>query len=111
MVAIAEERLTNFDAIIATGSNNSARYFEYYFAKYPHIIRKNRNGVALLTGKETKEELEALGNDIYQYFGLGCRNVAKIFVPKGYAFAPLFEAIEPWNELINHNKYANNYSY
>jgi hypothetical protein len=111
MVTIAEDRLTNFDAIIATGSNNSARYFEYYFAKYPHIIRKNRNGVALLTGLETKKELEQLGNDIYQYFGLGCRNVSKLFVPKGYDFTPLFQALEPWNQLINHNKYANNYSY
>ncbi len=111
MVTIAEDRLTNFDAIIATGSNNSARYFEYYFAKYPHIIRKNRNGVALLTGLETKQELEQLGNDIYQYFGLGCRNVSKLFVPKGYDFTTLFETIEPWNHLINHNKYANNYSY
>jgi len=111
MVTIAEDRLTNFDAIIATGSNNSSRYFEYYFAKYPHIIRKNRNGVALLNGKESNEELALLGNDIYQYFGLGCRNVAKIFVPKGYNMATLFEAIEPWSSIINHNKYANNYSY
>ena len=111
MVTIAEDRLTNFDAIIATGSNNSARYFEYYFAKYPHIIRKNRNGVAVLTGKESQDELALLGSDIYQYFGLGCRNVAKIFIPKGYDLATLFEAIEPWNDIINHNKYANNYSY
>ncbi|SDB81641.1 hypothetical protein [Williamwhitmania taraxaci] len=111
MVTIAEDRLTQFDAIIATGSNNSSRYFEYYFAKYPHIIRKNRNGVALLNGNESKEELALLGNDIYQYFGLGCRNVAKIFVPKGYNLATLFEAIEPWNGIINHSKYANNYSY
>ena len=74
--------LTGFDAVIATGSNNSSRYFEYYFGKYPNIIRKNRNSIAIIEGKETSEELEALGKDIFSYFGLGCRNVSKIYIPE-----------------------------
>ncbi len=110
-IVYAEDKLHGFDAVIATGSNNSARYFEYYFAQYPHIIRKNRNGVALLTGSETKEQLQLLGNDIFTYFGLGCRNVSKLYVPKGYNFNHFFEAIEPWSHVVMHHKYANNYSY
>ena len=106
-----EERFTDFDAVIATGSNNSARYFEHYFAKKPHIIRKNRNSVAVLSGKETKEELLGLGNDIFQYFGLGCRSVSKIFIPKGYDFDIFFRAIYPFRDIINNQKYANNYDY
>ena len=105
------ERLENFDAVIATGSNNSARYFEYYFGKVPHIIRKNRNSIAILTGTETKEELAALGADIFDYFGLGCRNVSKIFVPKGYTFDSFFQAIEPYQSIAQHHKYLNNYDY
>lgn len=101
----------NFDAIIATGSNNTARYFEYYFSKYPHIIRKNRNSVAILTGKETEEELKELGNDIFQYFGLGCRSVSKLFVPKNYNFDLFFKAIYPFKDIINYKKYENNYDY
>ncbi len=100
-----------FDAIIATGSNNTARYFEYYFKKYPHIIRKNRNSVAILTGNETQENLEKLGNDIFQYFGLGCRNVSKLFVPKNYNFDNFFKAIYPFKDIINYKKYENNYDY
>lgn len=102
---------THFDAIIATGSNNTARYFEYYFSKYPHIIRKNRNSVAVLTGNETQKELTKLGDDIFQYFGLGCRNVSKLFVPKNYDFDVFFKAIYPFKKLINHKKYENNYNY
>lgn len=105
------DRLKDFDAVIATGSNNTSRYFEYYFGKVPHIIRKNRNSVAVLTGNETTEQLYALGHDIFDYFGLGCRNVSKLFVPQGYDFVPFFEAIEPYNPIINHHKYNNNYDY
>ncbi|MBS1529602.1 MAG: acyl-CoA reductase [Bacteroidetes bacterium] len=104
-------RLENFDAVIATGSNNTSRYFEYYFGKVPHIIRKNRNSIAVLTGKETDEQLKALGHDIFDYFGLGCRNVSKLFVPKGYNFEPFFEAIESYKNVIHHHKYNNNYDY
>jgi hypothetical protein len=105
------ERLENFEAIIATGSNNTSRYFEYYFGKVPHIIRKNRNSVALLTGNETKEQLFELGHDIFDYYGLGCRNVSKLIVPKGYNFNFFFESIEAYQPIINHHKYNNNYDY
>jgi len=105
------ERLADFDAVIATGSNNTSRYFEYYFNKVPHIIRKNRNSIAVLTGNETNEQFYELGRDIFDYFGLGCRNVSKAFVPKFYDFVPFFEAIEPYNPIINHHKYNNNYDY
>lgn len=105
------EKLTDYDAIIATGSNNTSRYFEYYFSKVPHIIRKNRNSIALLTGNENSEDLKALGNDIFDYFGLGCRNVSKIYVPKGYNFNHFFESIKEFNYVINHHKYNNNYDY
>jgi hypothetical protein len=105
------ERLIDFDAVIATGSNNSSRYFDYYFGKVPNIIRKNRNSVAVITGNENKEQLYNLGHDIFDYFGLGCRNVSKLFIPKGYDLATFFEAIEPYNDIINHNKYSNNYGY
>ena len=105
------DRLISVDAVIATGSNNSARYFEHYFGKYPHIIRKNRTSLAVLTGEETKEDLEKLGRDMFLYFGLGCRNVSKIYLPKNFDINRIFEAIYPYNELANHNKYANNYDY
>jgi len=106
------DKLENFDAVIATGSNNTARYFEFYFGKYPNIIRKNRNSVAVLTGNETKDELTALGNDIFQYFGLGCRNVSKLYVPENYNFNGFFEAIfDHFSWVTNNNKYANNYDY
>jgi hypothetical protein len=103
--------IKNCDAYIATGSNNSSRYFEYYFAKYPSIIRKNRTSAAILTGKETIEELEKLADDVYQFFGLGCRNVTKIFVPKDYDFVPLLNAFKKYDHLIDHHKYKNNYDY
>jgi hypothetical protein len=105
------ERLAGFDAVIATGSNNTSRYFEHYFGKVPNIIRKNRNSVALLNGHETKEKLFLLGHDIFDFFGLGCRNVSKLMVPQGYDFTPFFEAIEPHQPIINHHKYNNNYDY
>jgi len=105
------ERLNGIDAVIATGSNNSARYFDYYFGKYPHIIRKNRNAVAIINGFETADDLKELGNDIFRYFSLGCRNVSKLYVPKDYDFNLFFESIEGFNPIINHHKYANNYDY
>jgi hypothetical protein len=105
------ERLENFDAIIATGSNNTSRYFEYYFGKVPNIIRKNRNSIALLTGNESAEQLSALGHDIFDYYGLGCRNVSKLLVPEGYNFNFFFESIEHFAPIINHHKYNNNYDY
>jgi len=105
------EKLANFDAVIATGSDNTARYFDYYFGKYPNIIRKNRNGVAVLDGKENQKELELLADDIFLYFGLGCRNVSKLFVPLHYDFKNLFLAFEKYKDLFNHNKYRNNYDY
>ncbi|MCB2222090.1 MAG: acyl-CoA reductase [Bacteroidetes bacterium] len=105
------EKMEGFDAIIATGSNNTSRYFEYYFGKYPHIIRRNRNGVAVLTGKESTAELKALGRDIFDYFGLGCRNVSKLFVPKNYSFQHFFETIEEYKSVSELSKYNNNYDY
>ena len=111
LIEFVPDKLTDMDAVIATGSDNTSRYFEYYFGKYPHIIRKNRNSVAVLTGDETEEELEALADDIMRYFGLGCRNVSKIFVPKGYNFDKLFKALLKYKDLINYQKYANNYNY
>lgn len=110
-ITFVDGKLENFDAVIATGSNNTARYFEYYFKDKPSIIRKSRNSVAILTGNETKEQLTALGEDIFRYFGLGCRNVSKLFVPKGYSFVPFFEAIFVYQDVIHYEKYANNYDY
>ncbi|MFN3755711.1 MAG: acyl-CoA reductase [Flavobacterium sp.] len=110
-IYFVEGKLENFDAVIATGSNNTARYFEYYFKNVPSIIRKNRNSVALLTGKETLEELVALGEDIFRYFGLGCRNVSKLFVPQDYDFKAFFEAMFLYKEVIEYERYANNYDY
>ncbi len=104
-------KLETMDAVIATGNNNSARYFEYYFGKYPHIIRKNRNGVGVLNGNESAEQLHSLGADIFTYFGLGCRNVSKIYVPEGYDFNKIFEVFEDFKDLIMHNKYMNNFDY
>lgn len=106
-----EGKIENFDAVIATGSNNTARYFEYYFNKYPHIIRKNRNGVAVIKGNESNDELSLLGEDIFSYYGLGCRNVSKIYVPENYSFEKFFQAIEKFKSVLIHHKYANNYDY
>lgn len=105
------EMLKDCDIYIATGSNNSSRYFEYYFKKYPHIIRRNRTSVAVLEGNETAEDLENLADDVYVYFGMGCRNVTKIYVPHDYDFLPLLEAFKKYNYLADHNKYKNNYDY
>jgi hypothetical protein len=110
-ITFVEGKLENFDAVIATGSNNTARYFDYYFKNKPRIIRKNRNSVAVLDGNETAAQLTALGEDIFRYFGLGCRNVSKLFVPKGYSFVAFFEAIFAYQEVIHYEKYANNYDY
>jgi hypothetical protein len=110
-IVIQEGTIENFDAVIATGSNNSARYFEYYFKKYPHIIRKNRTSCAVLTGLENETQLKELGNDIFNYFGLGCRNVSKIFIPKDYDLTTLLPHWEIFNSISNHYKYFNNYEY
>ena len=110
-IVFEEGKLENIDAVIATGSNNTSRYFEYYFGKYPNIIRKNRNSVAVLTGHETPEQLALLGDDIFMYFGLGCRNVSKLYVPEGYNFDDFFNAIESRKKIVFHSKYANNYDY
>ncbi|MCK0131339.1 acyl-CoA reductase [Flavobacteriaceae bacterium F08102] len=110
-ITFVEGQLPDFDAAIATGSNNTARYFDYYFKKYPHIIRKNRNSVAVLTGQETHEELTALGEDIFRYFGLGCRSVSKIFVPRNYDFDLLFKAVYAYKDVLNYKKYEHNYDY
>ena len=110
-ITFTKEKLENFDAVIATGSNNTARYFEYYFSKKPHIIRKNRNSVAILTKEDTIEDLKPLAEDIFRYYGLGCRNVSKIFIPEDFSLETLFKAVYHWNPNINQNKYANNYDY
>ncbi len=105
------EMLKGCDAYIATGSNNSARYFHQYFSKYPNIIRRNRTSVAILTGKETAEALDLLSDDVHQYFGLGCRNVTKLFVPEGYDFVPLLRAFDKYKYFEDHHKFKNNYDY
>ncbi len=103
--------LKGCDAYIATGSNNSARYFEQYFAKYPSIIRKNRTSIAILDGTETNEYLEKLSDDIHLFFGLGCRNVTKIYVPEEYNFLPLLQSFHQYKYFADHHKYKNNYDY
>ncbi len=110
-ITFTDGKLEGFDAVIATGSNNTSRYFEYYFKDKPSIIRKNRNSVALLDGTETHVELIGLGEDIFRYFGLGCRNVSKLFVPQGYDFKAFFEAMYEYGDIIHYEKYANNYDY
>lgn len=110
-VELRPGQLGEVDAMIATGSNNTARYFEFYFGKMPHIIRKGRTSLAVLDGSESGEELTALGEDVFRYFGLGCRNVGKVFVPATYDLDHLFRAFYPWKDIIHHHKYANNYDY
>jgi len=105
------EQLKGFDAIIATGSDNTSRYFEYYFGKYPNIIRKNRTSVAILNGDENDAELKTLGADVFSYFGLGCRNVSKLFVPEGYPVENFLKNWESFHDIIHHHKYCNNYDY
>ena len=110
-ITFVEGKLENFDAVIATGSNNTARYFEYYFKDKPSIIRKNRNSIAVLNGSESKDQMIALGEDIFRYFGLGCRNVSKILIPKNYNFDQFFNGMFPYQDVIKYEKYANNYDY
>lgn len=110
-IVFTEEMLSDYDRVIATGSNNTARYFSYYFGHKPHIIRKNRNSVGILTGNESEDQLKTLGEDIFRYFGLGCRSVSKVFVPEGYDFDTLFKAIFPFRSVLEHTKYTNNYDY
>ncbi len=111
LVSFGKGTLKNPGAVIATGSNNSSRYFEYYFGKYPHIIRKNRNSAAVLSGSESNSDLQLLADDVFAYFGLGCRNVSKVYVPAGYEIPRLLDNFMHHDYLINHNKYANNYEY
>lgn len=106
-----EESFKNFDGVIATGSDNSSRYFDYYFGKYPHIIRKNRTSAAVLNGRESELELRNLGHDVFSYFGLGCRNVSKLFLPSGFDFSLLFQSWETYKDIAHHHKYHNNYYY
>jgi len=110
-IHFTNERISDFNGVIATGSDNSARYFEYYFGKYPHIIRKNRNSIAILDGDEDMVSLKALSEDIFRYYGMGCRNVSKLLVPKDYSFTNFFKSIESWKEIIDFYKYKNNYDY
>jgi hypothetical protein len=110
-ITFTKERLTGFDAVIATGSNNSAHYFNYYFSRVPHIIRKNRNGIAIITGDENDKELTGLADDIFLYFGLGCRNVSKLYFPAGYNVEPLFNAFRRYLYFSMHHKWMNNHDY
>jgi hypothetical protein len=110
-ILFAEGKLSRFDAVIATGSDNTASHLHYYFSKYPNIIRKSRTSLAVLSGKENTGELKALGTDIFQYFGLGCRNVSKLLVPRDYSFNTLFESLIDFGFVINNKKYGNNYDY
>jgi hypothetical protein len=111
LITFTDGHLSDFDAVIATGSDNSSRYFEYYFGKYPHIIRKNRNSVAVITGIEDENDLTGLGKDVFSYFGLGCRNVSKLFLPKGFSIDKITEAWKNYSGIMGHQKYANNYEY
>ncbi|WP_299014138.1 acyl-CoA reductase [uncultured Polaribacter sp.] len=110
-ITFTAQKLENFDAVIATGSNNTARYFEYYFKNKPNIIRKNRNSVAVITGNETEQDLEKLSNDVFTYFGLGCRSVSKLYVPKNYDFNHFFNGMYNKKDILYNAKYANNYDY
>jgi hypothetical protein len=110
-IKFTEGPLTNFDAVIATGSDNSSRFFDYYFGKYPNIIRRNRNSIAIIEGDETDDEIESLGIDVFSYFGLGCRNVSKIYCPKGYDLNSVFKHWNNFSNITNHAKYANNYDF
>jgi hypothetical protein len=110
-IEFSDGRVKDMEAVIATGSTNSSRYFDYYFGKYPHIIRKNRHSLAILNGTETAEDFGALGTDIFTYYGLGCRNVSKLLVPEGYRFDSFFEGIFNHSYVLDSNKYSNNYEY
>lgn len=110
-IEYVENLREKFDAVIATGSDNSARYFEYYFGKYPNIIRKNRSSVAVLTGNESEEDMKNLSHDIFTYFGLGCRNVSKLYVPKGYSLDEFYKGVFDYKDVVDNKKYGNNYDY
>lgn len=110
-IEFTEGTISGFDKVIATGSDNSSRYFEYYFGKYPSIIRKNRNSVAILKGNETEDELASLGNDVFSYFGLGCRNISKVYVHLNYDFSQMIDSWSHFARIIEHSKYANNYDF
>jgi hypothetical protein len=110
-IQFTKELVKEYDMVIATGSNNSNRYFEYYFRNKPSLLRKNRSSIAVLTGNETPEDYARLADDVFIYFGLGCRNVSKLLIPEGFDFEPLFGGFEKYHNHINHNKYANNYTY
>lgn len=111
MIHMTEEVIGNFDAVIATGSNNSARYFEYYFGRYPHIIRKNRSSLAILSGQESEQQLKAMADDIFCFFGRGCRSVSRLWVPQNYDMEKVLNGFSHWSHLQNHHKYYNNYEY
>lgn len=111
LLRFAEGKLTDFDAVIATGSTNSSRYFDYYFSRYPHLIRKNRTSVGVLTGEETPEDLKGLSEDVFRYFGLGCRNVSHLYLPQGFDLDRLFKAFYDHRQVIENKKYGNNYDY
>ena len=108
---VFQDKLSGIDAVIATGSNNSARYFEYYFGKYPHIIRKNRNSVAIITSETTDDQLRKLADDVFVYFGLGCRSVSKLYLPYSFDIQRIFAAFSDWKHIIQHHRYASNYDY
>jgi len=110
-INLTSGKLHDFDVVIATGSNNTSRYFEYYFGKYPSLIRKNRNGVAVLSGHESEAELKGLGEDIFNYFGLGCRSVSKLYIPMDYNPDDFVKHFDDFSETGNHSKYVNNYDY
>jgi hypothetical protein len=110
-IVFTDSTIENYDAVIATGSDNSSRYFDYYFGNYPHIIRRNRNSIAILDGNETDEEFENLGIDIFSYFGLGCRNVSKIYIPEGYDLADHSKKWDRFSDIVKHSKYSNNYDF
>ncbi|KAF0128793.1 MAG: NAD-dependent aldehyde dehydrogenase [Bacteroidetes bacterium] len=111
LFCFTSNKITDFEAVIATGSNNSARYFEYYFGKYPHIIRKNRNSIAILNGAESDEDMKALADDIFMYYGLGCRNVSKLYLPESFDLKLLLVHFEGYEQVKNHSRYFNNYEY
>jgi hypothetical protein len=110
-IEFSDGAVSGFDTVIATGSDNTSRYFGQYFGKYPHIIRRNRNSIAILDGSESDQQLVALGGDVFSYFGLGCRNVSKLYVPSGYDFTQLIKNWKKYSDLVNHQKYANNYDF
>jgi hypothetical protein len=111
VISITDKAISDFEIVIATGSDNSSRYFEYYFGKFPNLIRKNRNSIAIIDGTETDKELYDLGTDVFSYFGLGCRNVSKLFLPEGYDLTRITGMWDRFSGLTRHNKYANNYDF